>query len=54
MCRGKSGVKADIFVDFILGDHRKEKSKDDEIAWKSPRLILAVRHLIFFSEIFPK
>ena len=54
MCRGKPEVKADILVDIVLGEHMKEKSKDDILKWHNPRLIRAIKHLIYFSEVFPK
>jgi hypothetical protein len=53
MCKGSVSVKSDIFFDIIVGPEGA-KQKKDLIAWKSGRMSLAIKRLIFFSEIFPK
>ena len=60
MCPGKQEQKADILFDMIFGpalqnaNYDAKNRKNDVITWMNPRLIQAVRKLIYFSEIFPK
>jgi hypothetical protein len=53
MCKGKMNVKAELFFNLIVGPEGARQGKDT-IAWKSSRMLQAVKRLIFFSEIFPK
>ena len=54
MCRGKPEEKAEILFDLVHVQKNDDKNKDDVITWKDYKLSLAVRYLIFFSEVFPK
>ena len=53
MCKGSVGVKADLFFDLVVGPEGMKQNKET-IAWKSGRMSLAIKRLVFFSEIFPK
>ena len=53
MCCGTSSDKASILFDLVVGK-KFLKNENDKITWKNPRLILSVKKLIYFAEIFPK
>jgi hypothetical protein len=53
MCKGSVKVKSDLFFDLVVGPEGIKQNKET-IAWKSGRMSLAIKRLVFFSEIFPK
>ena len=53
LCKGSTREKAELFFDLIVG-YEGIKIGRDSITWKSSRMMLAIKKLLFFSEIFPK
>ena len=42
-----------VYFDLVVGPDGLKQGKDTS-AWKSGRLVQAVKQLMFFAEIFPK
>jgi hypothetical protein len=60
MCKGSLKTRAECLFDLILGpelvkaniDHSEDH--DIYLAWRSGRMTLVFKKIVWFSEIFPK
>lgn len=51
MCKGSNSTKSNILFDLVIGTEGLRQGKQD-ISWRSSRLVLAIKKILYFSDTF--
>ena len=51
MCKGSNYKKSNILFDLVIGSEGLKQGKQN-ISWRSSRLVLAIKKIVYFSDLF--